>query len=309
MYFAWDGKSWQHAEGWLSYGDDDDETKKGRDDHRLSALWSVTKHPSDVCLWKGVICRRNQQRRAVQQDDNDDDDKNDDNDNDAVFGNHGNATTNESGGDEEETIVGLDLSGNHLVGYLAAVKELRWLGEHLETLDLSDNHLEGPIPEDLGLLEQLIELDLSHNDLSGSLPPAVPGNLSNLRVLRVEDNFLVAGLDGRNGGAPRLAPPLCGAADNAKANDNANAAPWTILSADCSGTKPGVKCPCCTHCCSSGNHHHQSAGSGLRGGPATREQSPIGEPTKPKPKPKPNDPATTVCVEQRRFREGDDGNR
>ena len=54
---------------------------------------------------------------------------------------------------------------------------------------LSDNSLSGPIPPELGNLDQLQELFLSRNSLSGPIPPEL-GNLEQLRWLILSDNSL-----------------------------------------------------------------------------------------------------------------------
>jgi len=222
MYFAWNGKSWKNSEGWMSYHD-------GRE-HPSSSLLSRTskdsignthtnidvdsqRQPSDICLWEGVTCRH----ELIGYDD-------------LVVGDTNNNTDAIESSEEGEEIVVLDLSGNNLVGYLGAVKEIRFLG-YLEDLDLSENHLEGFVPKEIGLLERLWSLDLSLNRLSGSLPATISRDLSRLEVFRIENNYLVGGLYGFT-----FDPPCTDA-------------PKLEFSADCSGTKPKVECPCCTKCC------------------------------------------------------------
>nr|XP_025697620.1 somatic embryogenesis receptor kinase 1-like [Arachis hypogaea] len=43
----------------------------------------------------------------------------------------------------------------------------------LETIDLHNNTIEGPIPDFLGLLPKLKTLNLSHNRFNGSIPPSL----------------------------------------------------------------------------------------------------------------------------------------
>lgn len=62
----------------------------------------------------------------------------------------------------------------------------------MKVLDLSSNHVEGKIPEDLGLLFNLQVLNLASNLLSGLVPPAI-GKLSELVVLDLSENrYLVS---------------------------------------------------------------------------------------------------------------------
>ncbi|CAN6353082.1 unnamed protein product [Urochloa humidicola] len=61
----------------------------------------------------------------------------------------------------------LNLSHNHLIGPIPS--SINSLGE-LEILDLSHNNLSGEVPSSLAGLLSLTQLDLSYNNLSGSLP-------------------------------------------------------------------------------------------------------------------------------------------
>ncbi|GMF22144.1 unnamed protein product [Phytophthora fragariaefolia] len=63
-----------------------------------------------------------------------------------------------------------------------------WSLETLTSLDLSNNELEGGLPEQLGKLDKLRELGLEGNKLT-QLPESI-GGLSHLEVLRVENNQL-----------------------------------------------------------------------------------------------------------------------
>ncbi|XP_058768231.1 receptor-like protein EIX2 [Vicia villosa] len=60
--------------------------------------------------------------------------------------------------------------------------------QHLTSLYLQDNHLEGGIPECIGSLGNVIELDLHGNEFVGVIPPSL-GNLSNLRFLDLKYNY------------------------------------------------------------------------------------------------------------------------
>ncbi|KAL7586969.1 hypothetical protein Lser_V15G40721 [Lactuca serriola] len=80
---------------------------------------------------------------------------------------------------------GCYLVGNEVGSSLA---ELR----HLKYLDLSGNYFQGSqIPEFIGSLKQLIYLNLSNADFQGIIPPHI-GNLSNLKVLDLRWNELLA---------------------------------------------------------------------------------------------------------------------
>ncbi|CAI8601016.1 unnamed protein product [Vicia faba] len=55
-------------------------------------------------------------------------------------------------------------------------------------LDMSNNYLEGPIPNELMEFKALHGLNLSHNALMGHIPSSV-GNLKNLESLALSNNF------------------------------------------------------------------------------------------------------------------------
>jgi hypothetical protein len=76
----------------------------------------------------------------------------------------------------------LDLSNNNLEGALQA--EIRYLQE-LQVLNLSNNNFTG-VPAEIGQLKKLQELNLSNNQLTGL--PYELGNLSNLKVLDLSGN-------------------------------------------------------------------------------------------------------------------------
>ena len=63
----------------------------------------------------------------------------------------------------------------------------------LEGLWLSNNHLTGSIPSELGDLTDLRELWLSNNQFTGSIPPEF-GNLTNLRELWLSNNQLTGSI-------------------------------------------------------------------------------------------------------------------
>jgi len=82
------------------------------------------------------------------------------------------------------SVVGIDLSGNNLVGGLP--QTIRNLSS-LRTLRLSSNSLVGTLPGALVDLGDLEVLAVAHNGFSGEIPPAV-GTLPFLSTLDLEDN-------------------------------------------------------------------------------------------------------------------------
>ncbi|KAK4582396.1 hypothetical protein RGQ29_025537 [Quercus rubra] len=56
-------------------------------------------------------------------------------------------------------------------------------------IDISNNNLDGPIPEEIGKLKSLVVLNLSHNALTGHIPPFL-GNLTQLESLDLSSNKL-----------------------------------------------------------------------------------------------------------------------
>ncbi|XP_011621704.2 LRR receptor-like serine/threonine-protein kinase GSO1 [Amborella trichopoda] len=56
-------------------------------------------------------------------------------------------------------------------------------------IDLSNNHLDGAIPEQIGLLQELFMLNLSRNNLVGQIPRSI-GNLTTLGSLDISHNKL-----------------------------------------------------------------------------------------------------------------------
>ena len=99
----------------------------------------------------------------------------------------GGVTTNDEG-----RVTGLELGGGGLTGELrnSRLEKL----ESLETLDLSNNALSGPVPRSFESLTKLDSLDLSHNKLIGAITwgaGAQSGELfPNLRVLKLNHNDL-----------------------------------------------------------------------------------------------------------------------
>ncbi|KAH1103179.1 hypothetical protein AAZX31_13G227000 [Glycine max] len=82
------------------------------------------------------------------------------------------------------SVIELDLSNNHIEGPIPFT-----LPPTLRTLSLSANRLNGSIPDALSLLTQLSNLDLSNNNLSGQLPSST-GSLSSLTTLHLQNNQL-----------------------------------------------------------------------------------------------------------------------
>ncbi|KAG9141963.1 hypothetical protein Leryth_009326 [Lithospermum erythrorhizon] len=83
------------------------------------------------------------------------------------------------------------LSGLHLLDLRDNLfdSELPELPEALSTILLSNNSLQGRIPDEVGKLNQLQELDLSNNLLTG-MPPSQLFSLPNIRYLNLASNKL-----------------------------------------------------------------------------------------------------------------------
>jgi len=84
-----------------------------------------------------------------------------------------------------------------------------WIGiqislGHVQSIDLSNNHLSGSIPPQLGSLSNLTHLYLHFNGLTGSIPPEL-ANLNNLQYLRLDNNQLTG-----------FIPPQLGSLSNLK---------------------------------------------------------------------------------------------
>ena len=60
-------------------------------------------------------------------------------------------------------------------------------------ISLPNSGLTGPIPPEIGLLENLINLKLKYNDLTGEIPSEI-GNLYNLETLELQFNDLSGSL-------------------------------------------------------------------------------------------------------------------
>ncbi|KAJ8758776.1 hypothetical protein K2173_000497 [Erythroxylum novogranatense] len=83
----------------------------------------------------------------------------------------------------------LDLSNNQFKGNITKIS--KW--ENIEYLDLSQNHLTGPIPEVTFQLLRLNYLNLSHNSLNSFLPKVITRS-SKLRVLDLSSNQIAGPL-------------------------------------------------------------------------------------------------------------------
>ena len=87
---------------------------------------------------------------------------------------------------EDGRVTGLNLGDNGLSGPIPV--ELGYL-DQLRHLDFRFNRLTGPIPVELGYLDQLRSLDLGDNRLSGRIPPVL-GGLRRLQELYLDGNGL-----------------------------------------------------------------------------------------------------------------------
>jgi len=125
----------------------------------------------------------------------------------------------------------LDVGGFMESGTVPA--ELAILGESLEELYMQKNGLEGPLPIQLSLLNNLEVLSVNENKLSGDIPLEF-GELQSLQTLRVHSNQF-------DGSVP---DEICGLSRTGMLQN---------LWADCLGSDGGrLKCGCCSHCC---NHN------------------------------------------------------
>jgi topoisomerase-4 subunit A len=147
-----------------------------------------------------------------------------------------NGVTCNSGGQ----VTGLELREAGLQGNL--FPELYMLSDSLMTLNAGQNNMNGPIPDEIGLLRQLQILQLDRNDLSGRIPAGL-GKLNNLLVLNLEENSLTGPLPARMENMQLLhfrfySNDLTGSIFDS----------WCIrgikLEADCNE----IDCPCCSAC-------------------------------------------------------------
>ena len=82
------------------------------------------------------------------------------------------------------------MGGNGLTGPLPA--ELGNLDD-LRRLEVGGNRLSGPVPHQIGKLRRLVTLDLGDNDFHGPLPRELE-RLAGLRVLRTTGNPSISGV-------------------------------------------------------------------------------------------------------------------
>ncbi|KAL5772963.1 hypothetical protein ACOSQ2_012887 [Xanthoceras sorbifolium] len=95
----------------------------------------------------------------------------------------------------------LDLSHNKISGIIPVeVAELRSLKLYL---NLSSNHLDGPLPLELSKMDMVLAIDLSLNNLSGTIPPQL-GSCIALESLNVSGNILEGPLPASIGQLPYL---------------------------------------------------------------------------------------------------------
>jgi len=89
-------------------------------------------------------------------------------------------TSNQFGGRYLESVT---------IVYKANQREWTKIPSDLASLDLSSNHFEGPIPQELWSLRALYALNLSHNAFSSNIPSSI-GNLRNLESMDLSNNNL-----------------------------------------------------------------------------------------------------------------------
>jgi DNA-binding SARP family transcriptional activator len=86
-------------------------------------------------------------------------------------------------------VTSIDLQNNYLYGPLP--EEISHL-VNLHNLSLNGNHLSGEIPPELGALRELEGITLGYNDMEGTIPAEL-GHLSNLRWLGLSGNAKLGG--------------------------------------------------------------------------------------------------------------------
>jgi len=148
-------------------------------------------------------------------------------------------------------VIEIDMHDNNLQGSIPS--DLGLLN-NLEYLRLSYNSLTGSIPSELGLLFNLYWLYLDRNSLTGFIPSELR-LLANLEYLHLYSNSLTGSIPSELGLLTKLYwlylhdNALTGTVPNevcALRNDNGGN--LRVLYADCEE----VTCPCCTYCCNDG---------------------------------------------------------
>ena len=141
----------------------------------------------------------------------------------------------------------LDMSENKLNG---TIPDVLYLMDSLTTLNLEGNMIFGELSENIGNLASLENLNLAHNMLGGDVPESI-GTMRDIRRLQIQDNafsgdFPVNLRQLRRIELLRLdnnrfsrVENTCRGAENALFEFYADCAPET-----------GLRCTCCTHCCS-----------------------------------------------------------
>lgn len=93
----------------------------------------------------------------------------------------------------------MDLRANRLTGSVPS-----WFGDtNLAGISLDDNQLAGPIPPELGRLQDMASLSLANNDLTGTIPSEL-GNIENLQILDLSGNRLTGDIPVELGQLSRL---------------------------------------------------------------------------------------------------------
>ncbi|XP_044509088.1 LRR receptor-like serine/threonine-protein kinase EFR [Mangifera indica] len=85
------------------------------------------------------------------------------------------------------TMQALSLYGNQLSGILPSIADF----PNLEDLYLWENNFSGPLPDFITNASKLSWIDISSNSFSGFIPGTI-GNLKNLEILLLRDNYLIS---------------------------------------------------------------------------------------------------------------------
>eukprot|EP00980_Cylindrotheca_fusiformis_P013552 scaffold3453_cov73-Cylindrotheca_fusiformis.AAC.3 len=128
--------------------------------------------------------------------------------------------------------------------------------QQLKSLNLASNKFSGPIPSEIGNLQQLKSLNLASNKFSGPIPSEI-GNLQQLKYLHLNNNIGLTGTVPAEVGqlesimqAVFSNTSLTGGLDDLAICKNRKKMSWLFeLWADCGGLNPKITCECCTECC------------------------------------------------------------